>query len=326
MSDLLKQPKALLLGVASAFVAGVASFFVWKKTQRQEETVNDEGDPNIKIMGKDSPFHIEKQLRNAAPGRTDVELPPKIDLLLLIANNAEARRQFVENIKTRGYTVIRMDPETVQRYNALKNISKQYFEQPQEIKNNNADVDRNNLGYVVVPGVREYLKLRPNDIEAYWPNQFPEFRGIFDAFFERCYNTAWACFDSIAHHEEKDTRLIPADTVAAIQEFVPVKSSVSVIHYLAQEDDKCACEEHTDTGLVTLLLRTAVPSLEIWDALNKCYVKAEALCGEDEMLAFIGEKVPMFTNSKKFPATLHRVMMPSGTDRTSVAFLLDVAK
>jgi isopenicillin N synthase-like dioxygenase len=96
---------------------------------------------------------------------------------------------------------------------------------------------------------------------------------------------------------------------------------------------------------VTLLLRTAVPSLEIWDALNKCYVKAEALCGEDEMLAFIGEKVPMFTNSKKFPATLHRVvrlndlmhinttilmfafkMMPSGTDRTSVAFLLDVAK
>lgn len=63
-----------------------------------------------------------------------------------------------------------------------------------------------------------------------------------------------------------------------------------------------------DTGLVTLLLRTAVPSLEIWDALNKCYVKAEALCGEDEMLAFIGEKVPMFTNSKNFPATLHRVV------------------
>lgn len=54
-----------------------------------------------------------------------------------------------------------MDPETVQRYNALKNISKQYFEQPQEIKNNNADVDRNNLGYVVVPGVREYLKVNP---------------------------------------------------------------------------------------------------------------------------------------------------------------------
>lgn len=51
------------------------------------------------------------------------------------------------------------------------------------------------------------------------------------------------------HHEEKDTRLIPADTVAAIQEFVPVKSSVSVIHYLSQEDDKCACEEHTGTSL-----------------------------------------------------------------------------
>ncbi len=53
-----------------------------------------------------------------------------------------------------------MDPDTVQRYNALRTISKQYFDQPQDIKNNNADADRNNLGYVVVPGVREYLKVR----------------------------------------------------------------------------------------------------------------------------------------------------------------------
>ncbi len=63
-----------------------------------------------------------------------------------------------------------------------------------------------------------------------------------------------------------------------------------------------------DTGLVTLLLRTSVPSLEIWDSRDKCYVKAEALCGEDELLAFVGEKIPMFTNSKHFPATLHRVV------------------
>lgn len=108
MSDILKQPKTLL-GIASAFVAGVASFFIWKKNQQDEASHDDEeGDPNIKVMGKDSPFYKEKQLRNAAPGRTDVELPPKIDLLALIANDADARRQFVENIKTRGYTVIRV--------------------------------------------------------------------------------------------------------------------------------------------------------------------------------------------------------------------------
>lgn len=107
MSDLLNQPKTLL-GIASAFVAGVASFFVWRKTQQRDAANDDEGDPNIKVMGKDSPFNMEKKLRNAAKGRTDVELPPKIDLLELIANNAEARRQFVENIKTRGYTVIRV--------------------------------------------------------------------------------------------------------------------------------------------------------------------------------------------------------------------------
>ncbi len=50
------------------------------------------------------------------------------------------------------------------------------------------------------------------------------------------------------HHEEKEKRLIPDDTVAAIQEFVPVKSSVSVIHYLPQQQEQCACEEHTGTS------------------------------------------------------------------------------
>jgi hypothetical protein len=175
-----------------------------------------------------------------------------------------------------------MDPETVQRYNALKNISKQYFEQPQEIKNNNADVDRNNLGYVVVPGVREYLKVNPttNILPTYINRYYSFVRMISkligpinspssEAFSTHFLNGATTLpgpaltalrkrsrVDYVQvlkghnrHHEEKDTRLIPDETVAAIQEFVPVKSSVSVIHYLAQEDDKCACEEHTGTSL-----------------------------------------------------------------------------
>ena len=50
------------------------------------------------------------------------------------------------------------------------------------------------------------------------------------------------------HHEEKNKQLIPDDTVEAIAEFVPVKSSVSVIHYLPQQEGTCACEEHAGTS------------------------------------------------------------------------------
>jgi len=82
-----------------------------------------------------------------------------------------------------------------------------------------------------------------------------------------------------------------------------------------------------DTGILTFIIRTKVPSLEIYDRSQDKYVKVEDLTNLGDIIVFMGEKVPMFTGRKtKFPATHHRVIVPSNTERLSMAFLLDVAK
>jgi isopenicillin N synthase-like dioxygenase len=122
---------------------------------------------------------------------------------------------------------------------------------------------------------------------------------------------------------------------AAIEDFVREKSSVSMIHYYPQEDvNACVCEEHKDTGLLTAVFKTGVPSLQMWDKASDKYVKIEELAADSELILFMGEKIPLFAqqdkslpDSSRFMATPHRVIVPQATvNRLSMAFLLDVAK
>jgi len=86
------------------------------------------------------------------------------------------------------------------------------------------------------------------------------------------------------------------------------------------------CGEHQDTGILTFITRTRIPSLEIWDKQEQKYAKIEELLQEGDVIAFVGEKIPLFSCSNKFTATPHRVRMGPGGERMSIAFLLDVAK
>jgi len=89
---------------------------------------------------------------------------------------------------------------------------------------------------------------------------------------------------------------------------------------------KNVCDDHRDTGLFTLLLRTDVPSLEVYDKSIGKYVAVESLVDPTDIIVYPGEKVPLFTGNDNYPATPHRVFMVPNTERVSVAFLLDVAK
>lgn len=113
------------------------------------------------------------------------------------------------------------------------------------------------------------------------------------------------------------------------------KSSVSMIHYYPQDrEGSCVCEEHKDTGLLTAVFKTGVPSLQMWDKHSQKYAKIEELVGDSDLVLFMGEKVPLFAqqdrnlpDAERFVATPHRVIVPSASvDRLSMAFLLDVAK
>jgi len=212
----------------------------------------------------------------------------------------------------------------------LSQVALEFLSQELATKKENTDPNNNNLGFVHIPTVREYIKLRPTDPDNFWPKHPIEFKPTFSAFFTLYSKLAFTVFDMLAHYvdptDKIKSQLIAENDYKAIEEFLPSKSSVSMIKYFALQEAKEVCNEHTDTGILTFITRTNRPSLEIWDRSIHKYVKIEELVEVGDIVVFVGEKVPLFSQNAAWVATPHRVRMPVGPERLSTAFLLDVAK
>jgi len=177
--------------------------------------------------------------------------------------------------------------------------------------------------------VREYLKLRISDEESYWP-KFPlDFRDHFTKMYDFMHELAWACLITLANNKLKNNNpLLTTQQLSAIKDFAYKKSNISIIHYypIASSSNKIACAEHRDTGLITLLVSSNVPGLQIFDNFTKSYNEIEKILPEYSVVVMVGQKIPNYSSSTEFNGTLHRVMTESGVERSSMAFLLDVAK
>jgi len=272
----------------------------------------------------------EKQ-RQTMVGTTDVTLPPTIQAQDIVDGQAKAREEFCLSLKERGYALLRGNKETLETSEALEQKSLEFFKLANDEKMKNGDAMNNNVGYVLITGVREYIKLRPFDPPELWPQAPADFKTAYDSFFASHSKVAFSCFETLAHYiDQSDPTkkpLLNKDEIEAIQEFITSKSSVSMIHYFAHKfESACVCSEHKDTGLLTFIIRTKFPALEMWDKSVHKYVKLEEMTEVGDLIVFMGEKIPLFSTSKIFLATPHRVNMGPDKDRLSMAFLLDVAK
>jgi len=288
--------------------------------------------------------------------------PVRVEELMSAGSTEEgqrARRQFIRTLHERGYAVVTTqgDPELRERIQTVFDSGDGYFAQDLEVKKFCGKVDISmralNMGYVNVPGKREYIKLRTDDPEEMWPKTPEGFTDKFKALMEDFNKIVWVCFLELAKdgqaaqdagEKEGDDGekppLLTEETMSAIEEFAGRKSSLSLIHYyktperpvkkdeLEEEgDDKfCVCELHKDTGLMTIGVCSDIQGLQMYDRKLDVWMKVEALGSANDLVMFIGEKVPLFSGSKRYPAAPHRVMLPANTERSSMVFLLDVAK
>lgn len=51
-----------------------------------------------------------------------------------------------------------------------------------------------------------------------------------------------------------------------------------------------------------------IPGLEIQDKTSGAWMEVEKKVKPSELIVFMGEKIPLFSNSRKFEATTHRVV------------------
>jgi len=261
------------------------------------------------------------------------ELPPRIKVVDLMTEEASAQRTLTECLRDFGYALLTLEgsnnpSEFVECVTKINHDREGYFGQPSDVKTLNKDTDGVNIGYINITGVREYIKLRASDEEKLWPKNPPTFKQNWLNLFNLLKPIAWKCFLSVAKFDAPENKLRDPEMVKAVEEFVDIKSSISLIHYypVISEDKKCVCAAHEDTGLLTFGVVSDDPGLVIWDRVKGDWVEIEKEAKKNEIICFVGQKIPLFSGSSIWPATTHKVIVPVNVERSSLIFLLDVAK
>lgn len=211
-------------------------------------------------------------------------------------------------------------------HDELVRAAADFFALPQEEKDKCRHPDADNMGYVLIRGVREFIKVRKTDPDHLWPPA-AEFRAAFGRFFELHLPVVVAALQQIAQEPVAGARFIPPATMEALMEFLDAKSNVAVIRYFPVAEEVETCPEHIDSSILTLITRTNDPALRIVDQSVSREIEIEKEMKPGDLILFVSQKIPLYSQSQLLTPLKHRVVStPSPHHRFSVALLLDVSK
>jgi len=221
-------------------------------------------------------------------------------------------------------------------------------------KNDSPDVlpvKLKNQGYIYIKGVKEFLKLKPNDPDEAFPPNPTELKTTYPVLYNKLLELLMFTLNEICqvkaptdggpYFEEK--------LIETVRQYSKRDSSVSLIHYFGndyndfQSDNKKKedienTEEfhiegikypsgtHTDTGIMTLITCAEVSGLQVWDRKTEKFLEVEKMFDPiADMFLIVGRKMNLFARKDKlFEPTTHRVALPAGTERSSLLFFMDV--
>eukprot|EP01089_Gocevia_fonbrunei_P021856 TRINITY_DN863_c0_g1_i1.p1 TRINITY_DN863_c0_g1~~TRINITY_DN863_c0_g1_i1.p1 ORF type:complete len:311 (-),score=55.93 TRINITY_DN863_c0_g1_i1:53-985(-) len=257
-----------------------------------------------------------------------------------------------KSLQENSYACIALNKRHNGILSQLQSSSHSFFALDQDIKDENCDPKKENLGYIRVDGINEYLKLRiTGDRRGNWP-RFPEgYKQIYEETSDLFQKLSWKIYTSAITYvklaEEKAGRKFPPfDHIGGIKEAVTELSSVSCIHYFEQPEPTTdpktgvkpnlvdVCSEHKDTGLLTFILcsKDKQPGLQIKLPKTKEWIKVENLVEYPEdcdnvIFVIVGEKFATFTSAdyEFWNPTVHQVFVPPKTERSSILYFMDVS-
>eukprot|EP01127_Copromyxa_protea_P002932 TRINITY_DN12843_c0_g1_i1.p1 TRINITY_DN12843_c0_g1~~TRINITY_DN12843_c0_g1_i1.p1 ORF type:complete len:300 (+),score=54.25 TRINITY_DN12843_c0_g1_i1:116-901(+) len=255
-----------------------------------------------------------------------------------------------------GFSILTLDEETRTSILEYLETTQAFFQLPQEEKSKfseNEAMKKKNEGYLIVNGVKEYMKLKNGDSKL--PNHDPAFKEKF----ERCWNAFYKIVHTALHiigKEEMDDGLpyIESKFFDIIEEKMKLRSSVSILHYFPVQTPEGVVEGsvpvvdedgvnipsavHQDTGLFTLILCSDVQGLEVQvnqhppclygkETPEHPFFKVETIATpHQDMFCIMGRKIEIFARQRPshYQATWHRVHLPYETERYSTLFFADV--
>src|SRR3990167_6208783 len=275
---------------------------------------------------------------------------PVVNVDAVFQHDKTALNILAESLQQRSYAILRYnDLDKIQEFHNLINSVNQFFcASPNEKQKLEKE---SNIGYVDIPEIREFLKFRTSEVVEL-EECIPNFVKGTDSL-QTLANICWSCFSHlisvsatpISTEEQKDLKL-------CLEE----RASLSIIHYypagvnestqdsentaqIPAEADKTngvlhVCSKHQDTGLMTLVMTSGIPGLDVYDTLEKKWLKLEEMIQPfrdsprtEIMVLMLGQKAPIFLgNEPSYQPTIHRVTLPKGVERNSFLYFMDTAK
>eukprot|EP01120_Amphizonella_sp_Union-15-10_P003408 TRINITY_DN13828_c0_g1_i1.p1 TRINITY_DN13828_c0_g1~~TRINITY_DN13828_c0_g1_i1.p1 ORF type:complete len:304 (+),score=72.63 TRINITY_DN13828_c0_g1_i1:31-912(+) len=290
--------------------------------------------------------------KTTKPQADGFSLPPSIAASSLNSSSPHcqsAAKQLYNSFKRHGFASVCLDEEISRCLKVLDSFYQagdEFFEkdlsQKQTLKQVNSK-SYDSRGYVQVEHLKEYLKVTNGYLNEI-PQCPKELTDAYDAAYPLLRDISWLCFKEFMKFKENENMksLLSPSEIDTILGVADSMSSLSLIHYFKKNDkefiptfpksDKVPDSHsmpslpHQDTGLLTLAVVSKVPGLQIFDKRSQDWLEVEKLYPPKTLLLWLGEKVPLFSGSNDFEATLHRVVLDKLEERTSMIFLLDVGK
>jgi len=297
------------------------------------------------------PLEIKKiDLQSALSGECDLTIAQQFrDFNFVVLQPDEKTREIVKEYYAAGRTFFELP--TQQKFNLVR---------VQDDLTN--AVRKKNEGYLLVEGVKEYLKLRIVDDISVFPTTPEHFHQSFEAVFHLFESILHVCFRSVATHVNQSTGkpFLSPEIFESVMKHAQRKSSVSLIHYWAKTNEEIHKEKaqansneggiyrgslavdaindtdfvdthfpsdtHTDTGLLTLIPCAQVPGLQIFDEQRKVWLEVEKMFEPGDIFVIVGRKTTFFAQEQPpyFSPTIHRVALPANSERDSLLYFFDV--
>src|SRR3990167_3161752 len=272
----------------------------------------------------------------------------------LLKNETNARSLLCHSMSTHGYSILRISDNRLRDLilKTRKDVS-EFFDKDFEEKSkfHLPDVDdglfvrKKNRGYINQEE-KEYLKIRMVDEKE----NFPE--NVFDSFqecLEEFYKIVLCSFLRLAQgpsaeqaypnfYEEEFSKeefkidenywIVPSQ-VHIVKEFIKEGSSVSVIRYFKRSEEDfnlhIPCSEHFDTGVLTCILVSEVPGLEVVDQATGEWTPVEQLAQPGDLFLIMGRKIDILKEpDTPLTPTFHRVRTQNNIERHSILFFFDL--
>jgi len=275
----------------------------------------------------------------------DSSVPTKIGTSFLYTE--DGRKNFKACMEQQGFAVLTMD-ETLKSdvLNYLAGV-KTFFSQDSASKlqlSSQTELMKKNEGYLLVAEIKEYLKLKKPHPKIPYPENFSE---LFDKCFDSFFKLSDKCFEILATDTNSEGQpYMKTELFQAIRSRTKDRSSISVIHYFPRNAPKegeekthydrdqegtegvnVPSKEHTDTGVLTFILCSRVPGLQVQNKSTGEWTPVEILNDpESDLFCIMGNKMEIFSAEKeaKYKSTVHRVILPYGIERYSILFFVDV--